>query len=123
IIFSNGDMFISGNENEYNTIFGKSNIEISGSKKDLAGKKVEVNCIFGNSTLYINSDIPMKLKISAAFAGAKLPNDSILSFGDSVYKTSSYSKDKKEEALLIKASVVFGGLQIVERKKTSKTDK
>ena len=59
---------------------------------------------------------PVRVKASALFGGAVVPDGNFVTFGDYVYKTDAYQNDKKHLNLTIKT--LFGGINL----KTGKPD-
>ena len=93
---------------EYNVIFGKGNFDLS--KASPSETTAELNTIFGASEVMIPSAFPVKIVVDSVFAGAQLPDGGTVSFGSSTYKTPGYDESKPH--LSLKASVIFGGLQV-----------
>lgn len=96
---------------EYNVIFGKStfdftNIEFQYEKP----VDVEVNSIFGGSVIQISKDVPVLIKGETVFANLKLPNGNTSFFGDLEYRSDNF--DEAKPYLFIKASAVFGSIEI-----------
>ena len=99
---------------EYNVVFGKTvydfrDFEFTEDKT----VRIRLNTIFGNSLIRINNDIPVKIKIDAAFSGAATPDGNTIVFGTSYYFTPSYREGDKH--FYIEADVVFGHLQLEAR--------
>lgn len=95
---------------EYNVIFSRSTVDLSGITLKPGRNKVEVNTVFGSGTLVLDPKVPTRLHVSAAFAGARLPDGNVISFGDYNWKSDSLSDTVPH--LDIEASVVFGGLEV-----------
>ncbi len=97
-------------ENEYNVVFGSANIDLS--KVDLEGerKTLNVNAVFSGVKIRVSRDIPLMVKAEAAFGSVNIPNEGVGGFGTSVFKSKNYDSDKPY--LYIKASSVFGGIEI-----------
>lgn len=113
VIFGEARIDASENKNfkdELNTIFGKSIIDLT--KNSVNDDTIKINVIFGHSKIKLNKDLPALVKLDSAFAGAKLPDETVTSFGNYVYKTKSYETDKPY--LKVKVDVVFGAVDIVE---------
>ncbi|HON10477.1 MAG TPA: hypothetical protein PLE24_06375 [Chitinispirillaceae bacterium] len=110
-VFQSSDLKITGESHEYNVIFGSSRIDAS-MPLAKGNDKLEINTIFGSSVLEIPSDIPVLIKVSAAFSGARMPDGNFVSFGDYTYKNKAF--DKSAPYRLIKASVIFGSMTIRE---------
>ncbi len=108
VIFNEGKSTYSQDVNEYNIVFGKNSIDFTEQTEVTENKKVELNCVFGDGVIKINEKLPMKVKISSAFAGAQTPDGNTIAFGEYTYTTPSFDKDKPH--ILLKANVVFGAL-------------
>jgi hypothetical protein len=113
VLFSEVKTELSKDSNDYNVIFGKGSISFNDTSLAADNRKIKVNTIFGAGEITINPDVPAVIRVSSAFAGAKMPDGNIISFGEYVYKTKSYSD--KAPSLRIHATVVFGGLEINEK--------
>ncbi|MCF7792543.1 MAG: hypothetical protein K9N09_01295 [Candidatus Cloacimonetes bacterium] len=106
VVFNNADIEHVQAGKEYNVIFGKSNIDLRDFDLQNETAKVEINVIFGNGVIYLNPDIPARIKIDAVFAEAKLPKKTVSVFGDFIYDTPGYVEG--EPYLLLNVDVVFG---------------
>ena len=113
VLFSEVKTELSHNSTEYNIIFGKGVVNLADASFAEKGKRVKVNTIFGASEIRVSPAVPALVRVSSAFAGARMPDGNIISFGQYVYKTKAYSDTAK--ALVVDATVVFGGLEITER--------
>ncbi|MBN2350441.1 MAG: hypothetical protein JXJ22_16510 [Bacteroidales bacterium] len=99
---------------EYNTIFAQTthdfrNVNLENNQT----LKVKVNTVFGKSIILVDENMPVKIKAEAVFAGARMPDGNMSSFG-SVYYTSESFKDSSNY-LYIEADVVFGAVEVVTR--------
>lgn len=117
VLFSEGTMQYDGDgkNREFNVIFGKGTTQFSGASLSNITNPVKVNAIFGEAIVEIDPSMPVIIRVNAAFGAAYLPDQTVTSFGEYIYKTPSYGKDKK--SLEINASVVFGAIRFVEKKK------
>ena len=106
---------ISGNpgENEYNVLFGKGVFDFRDIDLSEGSVKVKVNTIFGASEILIDSEIPVKIKAEAVFAGAELPEGNTAVFGTSYYTSENFSQESPH--LYVKVYVVFGGVEVKKR--------
>lgn len=100
------------NKKEYNVIFGNGiydfrNVDLEGSVK-----KVKLSTVFGGSEIKLSSDIPVRIRVDAAFAGAELPNGNTAVFGNTSYE--SPGLDLNKPYLDLKIDVVFGGVEVRE---------
>lgn len=99
---------------EYNVVFGKTVYDFRDFEFiDDKTVRIRLNTIFGNSHIRISNDMPVKIKIDAAFSGASTPDGNTIVFGTSYYLTPSYREADKH--LYIEAEVVFGHLQLEAR--------
>jgi len=113
LIFGNGHIPVQATEDEYNIIFSNGSIDLMDMDEVPFGREIEVNVVFGNGTLRINPDIPIVIKMSAAFGSVQGPDRSSAGFGENVYRTPAAQAG--EDYMEIKANAVFGRLEIIER--------
>lgn len=102
---------LSGNNNNFNVMFGKTTLDLRDIELKYRVTKVELNTIFGGSEIILNKNTPVKIKLDAAFGGANLPDRNIGGFGTSIYTSDNLNEN--ENYLYIKGSVIFGGLDIM----------
>jgi predicted membrane protein len=114
VVFSDAtmnDSVVDGKE--YNVVFGKGRFDFRNVElKDNKSIKLEVNTVFGESKIMVNPAIPFRINVSAAFAGAKLPNGNTTAFGETYYQSPDF--DSTKPYLLIETNVVFGALHIIQ---------
>lgn len=113
VVFDQRKVEASGKEGQYNVIFGKGVVDLTGvdfKDKDIT---VEANTIFGSSTVKINSDMPTLVKANAAFGNAKMPDGNAAAVGTYVYKNKTYQEGKP--CLTVNANVVFGEVEVTEQ--------
>lgn len=103
--------------NDYNVIFSRGTIDLSGLSPAGGSVYKEVNVIFGTGTLRINPAVPMQIDMTGVFGTVRSPNGSTVSFRDTVYSTPSYKPGG--DSVRIKATAVFGTLYIEEAAPTS----
>jgi predicted membrane protein len=113
IVFNDAKTEVNTDSNEYKIIFGKGVVNLTDSSLASQKKKIRVTTVFGSGEIRINPGVPAIVRVNSAFAGAKMPDGNIISFGEYIYKTKSYSD--KADFVRIDATVVFGGLEISER--------
>ncbi len=113
VIFDKAKFGSSKFKNEYNVIFGSSEIDLI--NVDVSEKSVysEADIIFGSAVIYLNPEIPTIVKVSTVFAEAKLPNRTVSVFGDTIYKSDNFSEE--ENHLTLKIDIVFGSVKIIDR--------
>lgn len=95
---------------EYNVVFGKSMIDLSGITADQP-RKIKLTTVFGQSVIKVNPAVPMKIEVNSAFAGANMPDGTVMAFGKYEYKTPAYNATAN--AVNVEATVVFGAMDII----------
>ena len=95
---------------EYNVIFGKGVYDLRNMDPGEDGMKIKLSTIFGASEVRLSRDIPVRIKVDAAFAGAELPNGNTAVFGNTAFE--SPGLDTSQPFLDIKIDVVFGGVEV-----------
>jgi hypothetical protein len=106
---------ISGDE--YSVVFGRCTFDAEKIfSSEGAKSSCKINTVFGSSVIRIPKSIPIAVRITAAFGGVRLPDGSMVSFGQTVYKNDA-SRANPEAAGIktIDLNVVFGGSEIEER--------
>lgn len=112
VLFDHQRIEFSPSFAEYNIIFSSGWVDLSKSSPSQISEEKEVNIIFSRGEIIVDPELPVKIEIEAAFAGVRLPDGNSLAFGDYTYLSKSYKEG--EDHLLIKASVVFGALEVTE---------
>ena len=110
IIFGEKNFSNFEGNGEYNTIFGKGSYDFRGY--DLKGetKRIKVSTVFGGTIIKLDKDLPVRIKVESAFAGADLPNGNSAVFGTTAYESPTFDPDKPY--LDLKLEVVFGGVEV-----------
>jgi predicted membrane protein len=97
--------------NEYKVVFGKGVIDLSDLSLEKGAVQKKVDTVFGSCTIKINPELPVLVRVKSAFAGARMPDGNVATFGEYIYRSKNY-KDGAP-ALTIDANVAFGELNIV----------
>lgn len=113
VLFGESQMEVQESEKEYTVVFGKGLLDLSGVNPENRKTPVEFTTVFGQGTLKIDPGTPLRLKVSSAFAGARLPDGTNIAFGDYTYTSPSFDAD--EPFLDLEATVVFGNLVVEGR--------
>ncbi|MFC2129763.1 hypothetical protein ACFLQX_03165 [Bacteroidota bacterium] len=98
---------------EYSVMFGKGTYDFTDVDLSEGTFYVKVSTVFGGSVIKIRRDMPVKIDADAVFSGAELPDGNTAVFGSSYYTSESYDPDSAY--LHIKADVVFGGVQVIQK--------
>jgi predicted membrane protein len=110
VLFSEADFETINSEEHYSVVFGKGSYDLRNTKPTDKDITVDISCAFGSAEIFINPDIPMKIRVSSAFGGGQMPNGKTVAFGEREYTTPAYRAGLA--AILVKANVVFGGIEI-----------
>jgi hypothetical protein len=102
---------LSGDSGKYDVVFGSSEIDLT--KIELKEKSItqEIDIAFGSGRIMIDPQMPIRIEVNSAFADAKLPSGSNVTFGDQTWNSPAYVEGKPH--LLIKADVAFGEMEVV----------
>ncbi len=100
-------------DGEYNVIFGRGVVDLTGYQVD-ANTRIKINTIFGSGLVKLDPAQPLKIKVNSAFAGAKMPDGNMISFGEYNYQTPAVKDDQPYG--IMEVNVVFGELQMTESK-------
>jgi predicted membrane protein len=113
IMFSEGQMSATPDNNDYSVIFGNGRIDLSDIAVTDKDVLVEVNAIFGNALVFVNPNVPTIIKGSAAFGNTVLPDGNSIAFGNREHKSAAYSDSGAR--LIIRANAVFGKVEIMNK--------
>lgn len=111
VIFAEGKTSPDQN-GEYNVIFGKGEIDLTGLDAREKGQSVKANTIFGSSTIKLKGSLPVRVKANSAFGSVRLPNGNQTAFGTYFYKTKGWQEGKP--CLELEVNAVFAGVEITE---------
>lgn len=98
---------------EYQVIFGKSEIDLTGITLDQLPARLKVNTIFASTVIYVPNDLPLEIYTDAVFSNAKLPGGNSSVFGRTSYKTPGI--ESGSPSLELKLDVVFGSVSVLKR--------
>ncbi len=112
VVFSQGKVSADARSGEYNVIFGKGIIDLTGVEVKDKDVFLKANTIFGSSTIKLKAGVPALVKANSAFGNVRLPDGNAAAFGNYLYKTKSYQEGKYH--LEVETNTVFGDTQVVE---------
>jgi predicted membrane protein len=111
VVFNEAKFNASSKNNEYNVIFGRSDIDLRNIDLGQGNVRAEINVIFGSGTVYLSPEIPAIIKVETVFGDSSFPGKSTSFLGDSVYKTPAFNEN--EPHLQLQLSVVFGSGRVL----------
>ena len=98
--------------NEKNVVFGSATIDLTNLElKEDSPTFMKINTVFGHTIVKIRKEMPVKVRVEAAFSGVKLPNGNEAVFGNTYYKTDSVN-DSIPKCLVLHVSTVFSSFEI-----------
>lgn len=113
VIFDEKEIKFNNEKKEYNTVFGKASIDLTGISAIDSSGTTEINIVFGSADVFIDERIPLRIKSSAAFGAINFPDETQISFGNRVYKTAASLESGKYPEVEI--NVVFGNANIYRK--------
>lgn len=111
VLFDNQELKPARAADNYNIVFGRGMIDLSNIPMGQGVTKIEVNTVFAEGIIKTNPAVPTVIIVNSVFAGARLPDGNVATFGKYTYKSAGFKE--APNYLEIEANVVFGGLQIV----------
>lgn len=96
---------------EYNVIFGKGVIDLTGVEVKDRTVELKANTIFGSSTVRLKAKTPALVKVNTAFGSAQVPGGNATALGSLLYKTPAYQEGKP--CLALEVNAVFGSSDLV----------
>jgi hypothetical protein len=115
-IFSDA-VFKKSAGDEYTIAFGKGTMDaISLFSGDTGRTMIKLNTLFGHSTVIIPKTVPVLVRVNSAFSGVRMPDGSLSTFGQTVYKNDAARTATDPITIRnIELNVVFGGCEVEER--------
>lgn len=110
VLFEEKRIVASGSADNYQILFGRGFVDLSGIPAD-GDVRIEVNTIFGHGTIKIDPELPLRIRMSAAFGHGKLPDGDVVAFGERTYKSKGFKEGAKYTD--VRANVVFGSLEVI----------
>ena len=111
VVFSESKVTADARNGEYNVIFGKGTIDLTGVEVKEKDVFLKANTIFGSSTIKLKAGTPALVKANTAFGNVRLPDGNAAAFGNYLYKTKTYQEGKPH--LDLDVSTVFGDTQVL----------
>jgi hypothetical protein len=95
---------------EQNILFGNGVIDFRKVSTNTLTAKTDINVVFGGCKILLRQNLPVKVKVDAAFANVSLPNNNSTFLGSVFYE--SPKLDETKPYLIIKVHTVFAGTKI-----------
>jgi predicted membrane protein len=101
---------LPGEHNEFDIVFGKGTFDLRNLSLNAPVTTLNVDTVFGGTEILLTKGTPVKIDADVAFGGATLPDQETGGFGRFTYQSENFKP--AEKYLYIKASAVFGGVEI-----------
>jgi predicted membrane protein len=111
VLFAESEVPVTPDDDEYRIVFGRGRFDLTGIVPAGASRSITVETVFGNGVVRVKADAPIRIRASATFGSARLPDGNEVSFGATTWRSPAYREG--EPFLDVRANVVFGALQIV----------
>ncbi|HYM19534.1 MAG TPA: hypothetical protein VEW28_00860 [Candidatus Kapabacteria bacterium] len=102
---------------QHSVVFGKGDFDLRNVKPNGATIRVDVDAVFSSASVMINPNTPTRIKVSSVFASGRMPDGSVVTFGERKYFTPSYKEG--EPFVDLRCDVVFGDLKIFQDTSTT----
>lgn len=119
VLFSEGEFNSVTTDEHYSVVFGKGSYDLRSLRPVDKDINIDINCAFGGVEVFINPDVPMKIRVASAFGGGEMPDGHTVSFGERVYTTPAYREGSP--CVKLRAHLAFGGLEIRQIKDSTST--
>ena len=94
---------------EYNSLFGSSKIDLRDTNFEANNIEIEVNAVFGSIKLYLPENVKVRIKASSAFGSVRSKEHQQDGIGDQEFSDGSKTSDVE---VTVKANAVFGSVRI-----------
>ena len=108
-VFSHNTTTEVNEGSQHSVVFGKGDYDL---RKVKPGVRVDIDAVFSTANVRIDPNVPMRIKISSAFASARMPDGAVSSFGERRFFTKAYQEG--QPFVDVRCDVVFGDLRIIE---------
>ncbi len=100
-------------QRKYNTVFGESELDLTGVDLSKGDVSVKMNTVFGETRLIVNKNTPLRVRTNSVFGNAALPGKDVSAMGKFNYVSEGLTEGAP--SLNVDANVVFGEFQLIQR--------
>ena len=117
VVFHSGQTTTVHGRSQHSVSFGKGDYDLRNIQVTTETVRVDVDAVFSTASVRVDPRVPTRVKASSVFGSARLPDGSMVSFGDRTYYTKAYREGSP--FVDVRADVVFGEMRIIEDSVTS----
>lgn len=112
-IFSESDFSVDADSDkqEFTTIFGSSQLDLTNIKIEDLPKRLKFDTVFGSHRLKVSKEIPLIVKASSAFGQVNLPDNNRTHLGSFTYRSPGLKEG--DPALTLIVNAVFGRFDLI----------
>lgn len=111
-IFSKSKFDIENTDREFQTVFGSSDLDLTGRDFSSQHEELKVDTVFGDCNVMIKKGTPWKISADTVFGGAEFPNKNFNALGTFTHQSANYVEGKA--GVFIRANTVFGRIRVSE---------
>lgn len=108
VIFAKSTLAAQDPVRIYNTTFGASRIDVTTLHHTHSPEHITINTVLGATELVLDPTITTKITVNAMCARAELPDETLVSFGRNIYRSS----DAQEPQLIIHINAVLANVTV-----------
>ncbi len=113
IFFRSVEIDASGElPDKYQLVFSRPVIDLTEMQIEEM-QKLSLNNVFSGTTVFLPSDMLVKIEVDAVFAGVKLPGINLPFFGSGEYMSEDF--DPRAPYLYIRVNAVFGNVVFLQK--------
>lgn len=109
VIFAKSNLVAQDHVHTYNTTFGSSTVDLTTFKQSTEPQHVTINTVLGATEIILNPALVTKITVNAISARAELPDETLVSFGRNIYRSS----DAQEPELIVDINAVLANVSVV----------
>lgn len=101
---------VTDGSQQHDVVFGEGEVDLTGLKLEDKVIREEIDVAFGSCRIRLDPAMPVRVEVSSAFGGVRLPSGNEVGFGDHVYR--SPGLDETRPYLLVKVDLAFGSVEV-----------
>jgi predicted membrane protein len=115
VIFAKSNLIAQETVHIYNTTFGASKVDLTTLQQHTEPQQITINTVLGATEIMLDPTITTKITVNAICARAELPDETLVSFGRNIYRSS----DANEPQLIIHINAVLANVSVTFKPATA----